>query len=148
MIPTAILLAAVLAATPTLVDERPLWAGSFRPAAEVVLVAAVPGGLGARSATSTVVIPGDVSAALGAGLCSGTDPRLAIPAGRTLFLLGPGSPASLVATVSLPTQAVSAAVPVVTSERRRSPERRRRPGRRIRWSRHVDGGRTGNRRLA
>ena len=111
---TALLLAASLGATPTLSDERPLWAGSLRTTSEVVLVAAVPGGLGIRSAAASVLVAGDASAALGAGLCAGTEPRLAIPAGKTLFLLGPGSPAALVATVSLPSQAISAAVPLVT----------------------------------
>ena len=115
MTPIAILLAASIAASPSLAEERPLWTGSFQPNAKPVLVSAVAGGIGVRSAAAAVVIAGDATAALGAGLCTGQDPRLAIPAGRTAYLLGPGSPAALVAAPSLPAQAVSAAVPVTTS---------------------------------
>ncbi len=112
---TAILLAASLGASPALLDERPLWAGSLQPTSGVILVASAPGGMGIRSATAAAVVVADVSAALGAGLCPGADPRLAIPSGKSVFLLGPGSPASLVTTASLPAQAMSAAVPVTTS---------------------------------
>jgi hypothetical protein len=111
---TALLIAASLGAAPSLSDERPLWAGSFQPTSEVVLVANVPGGLGVRSATATVLIGVAATNALGAGLCTGAEPRLAIPAGQTVHLLGPGAPASLVASVSLPAQAVSGAMPVTT----------------------------------
>ncbi len=112
---TALVLVASLGAAPSLSDERPLWAGSFRPTSEVLLVAAVPGGLGVRSSSATTVIAGAAANALGAGLCTGTEPRLAIPSGKTVFLLGPGAPASLVATVTLPSQAVSGAMPVTTT---------------------------------
>jgi len=115
MIPNAILLATALAATPALVDERPLWAGSLQPTSRVLLVSAVPAGIGVRSGAATAVVAGDVSAALGPALCPGASPRLAIPAGRAVYLLGPGEPASLVATASLPAQAISAAVPVTTA---------------------------------
>jgi MYXO-CTERM domain-containing protein len=112
----ALSLAATLGAVPTFEDARPLWAGSLQPASGTVVVSAAPGGLLLRSAGAPdVVVGGNAANALGAGLCPGASPRLAVPAGPTVFLLGPGSPASLVATVSLPAQAVSAAVPVVTS---------------------------------
>jgi len=112
---TALLLSTTLGIAPSLADERPIWAGSLQPTSDVLIVASVPGGLGVRSATATMLAAGDATAPLGAGLCPGAEPRLAIPSGKTVFLLGPGSPASLVATVSLPAQAVSAAVPVTTT---------------------------------
>jgi len=113
---TSITLAAVLAAGPTLVEERPLWAGSLQPGSPTIVASATRGGLLVRSASSPeALVAGDLSAALGAGLCPGAAPRLGIPAGTTLLLLGPAAPATLVATVSLPAQAVSAAVPVVTA---------------------------------
>lgn len=115
MIPTSLLLTAALAAAPTLSDERPLWAGSLQPTSEAIVVAAVPAGIGVRSARAAVAIGGDPSGALGAGLCTGAAPRLAIPAGGTVHLLGPGTPVSLVARVTLPAQAISAAVPVVAA---------------------------------
>jgi hypothetical protein len=108
----ALALGLLLSATPTTSDERPLWAGPLEPGSETVLVSSVPGGLGVRSAGAATTVAGDARAALGAGLCPGPSPRLAIPSGSTVFLLGPGAPAALVATVSLPSQAVSAAVPV------------------------------------
>jgi hypothetical protein len=110
----ALALAMTLSATPTVSEERPLWAGPIQPGSDSILVGAVPGGLGVRSATASTTVAGDARSALGAGLCPGASPRLAIPAGSTVFLLGPGVPASLVATVGLPGQAVSAAVPVTT----------------------------------
>ena len=111
----ALSIAAALGAVPTLEDARPFWAGSIQPSSGTLLVSAVPGGLLVHSAAGDLVVAGVASNALGAGLCPGSAPRLAVPAGSTVFLLGPGSPASLVATVSLTAQAISAAVPVVTS---------------------------------
>ncbi|MEI6224771.1 MAG: hypothetical protein WCS72_08450 [Deltaproteobacteria bacterium] len=112
---TTLILSVSLSATPAVTSERPVWAGAIQPGGDVVVVAAVTGGLGVRTATASTLVAGDAAAPLGAGLCPGTNPRLAIPAGRTVFLLGPGSPATLIATVSLSSQAISAAVPVTTS---------------------------------
>ncbi len=109
----ALTLAATLGATPTLVDERPLWAGALRAGAPSVVVSAVPGALRVRSSTSSVDLAADATNALGASLCPGATPVLAIPAGSSLLLLGEGAPGALVARVSLPAQAVSGAVPVV-----------------------------------
>jgi len=111
----ALSLAAVLGAVPVVDDVRPLWAGSLQPGSGTIVVSTVPGGLLLRSGAGELVVAGATSAALGAGLCPGPAPRLAVPAGSSVFLLGPGAPASLVATVGLPAQAVSAAVPVVTA---------------------------------
>jgi MYXO-CTERM domain-containing protein len=108
-------LAAALGATPVVLDQRPLWGGPLAPGAEPVLVASTPAGLLVRSSGATLAPGGDLSQALGAGLCPGIAPRLGIPAGSRLFLLGPGAPATLLATAVLPSQAVSAAVPVTTA---------------------------------
>ncbi|MEI7704738.1 MAG: hypothetical protein WCK73_09075, partial [Deltaproteobacteria bacterium] len=115
MNPLSIALAALLASAPVATGERPVWSGSLQPRLEGIVVSAVPGGLRVRSASSVLTPAGDSSAVLGAGLCPGADPRLGVPSATTLYLLGPGAPATLVATVTLPSQAVSAAVPVTTS---------------------------------
>jgi hypothetical protein len=111
----AISLAAVLGTTLTPAGERPVWAGALQPGQPPIVVSTVAGGLAIRSATQVLTPGGDSSVVLGPGLCPGDAPCLGVPSGASLFLVGPGSPATLVAIVSLPSQAVSAAVPVLTS---------------------------------
>ncbi len=110
----ALALASSLTAAPTTVDERPLWAGSLRPGDDTLVASAAADGFVVRSANGILRVSGDASSALGAGLCPGDEPRLGIAAGTAVAMIAPGTPARLVASVLLPAQAISAAVPVST----------------------------------
>ena len=63
---TTLILSVSLSATPAVTSERPVWAGAIQPGGDVVVVAAVTGGLGVRTATASTLVAGDAAAPLGA----------------------------------------------------------------------------------